>query len=442
MKLFAFKTPRLTHQTCRTGLTLIALLAPLLALASEPPALTLQEAHEQAVRNHPLISVADLRTLAARQVTKEAQSGFFPNLSANAVAVGTAEHNTRLAAVAALNNPAIFERQAEGLVLSQLITDFGRTANLAGSARLRAQAEANNALATRQQILLAVDGAYYAALQAQSVTRVAEQTITNRQAFLDQVSALASNKLRSDLDVSFAQVNVEDAQLILVRAQNDLEASFAQLNNLLGQREATAYRLADQPLPPLLGTNVHNFIQVSLRSRPDLISLREQQEASVKYARAERDARFPTISAVGSAGVVPVHDDALPDNYAAGGIIVNVPLFAGGLYAARQKEAELRAQAADQTVRDAENNAIRDVRVAWLNAQNAYDRYRLTRELLANAQKAYDLAQARYKEGISSIVELNQAELNLISAQISFASTQYEYLLRRSSLEFQTGTLR
>jgi outer membrane protein len=447
MKLF--QTARLTCRTSPTSQTLLGFgvwglvfLAPLLCSAAAPPLLTLQEAHETALRNHPLISVADLRTLAARQVTRQAQSGFFPNLSANAVAVGAADENTRLAAIGALNNPAIFNRQAEGIVLSQLITDFGRTANLAGSARLRARAEANNALATRQQVLLAVDGAYYSALQAQAVTRVAQQTITNRQVLLDQVSALASNKLRSELDVSFAAVNLLDAQLILVRAQNDLEASFAQLANLLGQRDSKPYRLVDQSLPARLGTNVHAFIQESLRSRPDLVSLREQQQAAVKFARAERDARFPTVSAVGSAGVVPVHDPALPDNYAAGGVVINVPLFAGGLYAARQKEAELRAQAADQTVRDAEDNAIRDVRIAWLNAQNAFDRYRLTGQLLGNAQKAYDLAQARYKEGLTSIAELNQAELNLISAQISYANTQYEYLLRRSSLEFQTGTLR
>ena len=108
----------------------------------DSPQLTLQEAHEAALRNHPLISVADLKALAARQVTRQFQSGFFPTLSANVVAVGTANDNTRLAAIGALNNPSIFDRNAEGLILSQLITDFGRTANLTGSAKLRAEAEA------------------------------------------------------------------------------------------------------------------------------------------------------------------------------------------------------------------------------------------------------------------------------------------------------------
>jgi outer membrane protein len=119
-----------------------------------------------------------------------------------------------------------------------------------------------------------------------------------------------------------------------------------------------------------------------------------------------------------------------------------MPIYAGGLYAARQQEAELRSQAAAEALRDLENNVIRDVRIAWLNTQNAFDRLRITRRLLENAKQSYDLAQARYANGISSIVELNQAELNEISAEIAYANTQYEYLLQRSALNYQTGALR
>jgi outer membrane protein len=412
------------------------------ASGADAPPLRLQEAHEMALRSHPAISVADLRALAARQVTRQFRSGFFPTLSANAVAVGAANDNTRLSAIGALNNPTIFDRNAEGLILSQLITDFGRTANLTGSAKLRAQAEANNAQATREQILLAVDGAFFSAQQAQSVTRVAEQTVAARQLFLDQVSALATNKLRSDLDVSFARVNVEEGRLLLSKAQNDLQAAFAQLANLMGLREPKTYRLVEQPMPPEVSTNVSEFVQLALQSRPDLLSLRNSQEAAFKFARAERALRYPTLSAVGSAGVVPIGNSALGDNYAAGGVILTLPLYAGGLYSARQQEAELRSRAAEESLRDLENNVVRDVRIAWLNAQNAFDRLRITGQLLDNAKQSYDLAQARYSNGISSIVEFNQAQLNLLSAQIAYADTQYEYLLRRSALSFQTGSLR
>jgi len=119
-----------------------------------------------------------------------------------------------------------------------------------------------------------------------------------------------------------------------------------------------------------------------------------------------------------------------------------VPLFAGGLYSARQQEAELRARAAEENLRDEENNIVRDVRIAWLNAQNAFERLRITGQLVDNASRSFDLAQARYNNGAGSIVELNQAQLNKISAEISYANTRYEYLLQRSALNFRTGALR
>jgi outer membrane protein len=412
-----------------------------IASAQDLPQLTLRQAHEMALRYHPQISVADLRALAARQVTREVRSSFFPALSANVMAVGTTEDNTRLGAIGGLNNPAIFDRNAEGLILSQLITDFGRTANLTGSARLRAQAEAENAKATREQILLAVDEAFFAAQQAEAITRVAGQTVNTRQIFLDQVTALATNKLRSDLDVSFARVNLEDGRLLLSKAQNDLQAAFTQLSNLMGQREFRTYHLVEEPLPSELPTDVSQFVEQALRSRPELLSLRNQQEAALKLARAEKEARYPTISAIGATGLIPIHDTQLPDYYAAAGVSMSLPLFAGGYYSAKQQQAELQAKAAEEGLRDLEDNVIRDVRIAWLNAQNAFQRLRITGQLLDNAKQSFDLAQARYSNGISSIVEFNQAQLNLITAQIAYANTQYEYLVQRSALNFQTGAL-
>ncbi len=414
----------------------------LTASGADAPPLTLHEAHAEALRNHPQIRVADLRALAARQVARQVQAGFFPTLAANVMSVGTADNNTRLGAINALNNPSIFDRNAEGLVLSQLITDFGRTANLSGSAKLQAQAEADSAQATREQILLAVDMAFFAAQQAQSVTLVAEQTVATRQLFLEQVSTLASNKIKSELDVAFAKVNVDDAELVLSKAQNDVQAEFARLANLLGLREAKTWRLVEEPPPPPLSTNIAELVEEGLRFRPELLSSRYSRDSALRFARAEKALSYPIVSAVGSAGVIPVGDPQLPQNYAAAGVSVSLPLFTGGLYTARQREAELRARAAEESLRDLENNVIRDVRIAWLNAQNAFDRLRITAELLDNARLSLDLAQSRYANLLSSIVEVNQAQLNLLAAQITYADTQYEYLLQRSALSFQTGTLR
>lgn len=407
--------------------------------ADDTLSLTLQQAQQNALQNHPRITVADLKALAAKQVTRQAQSTFFPYVSANVVAVGTADSNTRLAASGGLNNSSIFERNAEGITISQLITDFGRTANLSGSAKLRAQAEEDNAQATRAQILLQVDAAYYAALQAQSVSRVAEETVSTRQLFLEQVSALASNKLRSDLDVSFARVNLEEGKLFLLKSKNDSQAALSSLAILMGSRDTKSYQLVEVSMPAETRTNVSAYVVRALETRPDLLRLRHERDAAMKFSKAERALQYPVIAAIGNAGVVPIHEAQLPDRYAAAGITLTLPLFAGNLYSAREKEAALKARAADAALQDEENNVIRDVRITWLNVQNSSERLIIADRLRENAVLSYDLAQARYDSGASSIVELNRAQLNKVSAEITYATTKYDYLLQRSLLRYQSG---
>jgi outer membrane protein len=119
---------------------------------------------------------------------------------------------------------------------------------------------------------------------------------------------------------------------------------------------------------------------------------------------------------------------------------LSIPIFEGGLYSARIKEAQLKAEAADALYTDRQNDVIRDVRVAWLSAQTAFERMRLTEELYKHAQRAYDLAEARYRAGGTSIVELSQAQLNKTSAEIARATAQFAYLTQLSILDFQTSS--
>jgi outer membrane protein len=339
-----------------------------------------------------------------------------------------------------LNNPTVFSRTAVGAGVSQLITDFGRTANLAASSRLQASAADHSALATREQVLLEVDRSYFGALQAQGVQAVARQTVDTRQLLLDRVSVLAANKLKSDLDVSFAQVGLEDARLLLERAQNDVDSTLAALSTVLGYREQRPFTLADEASVPVpAAADVAPLIGQALRDRPELASLRDQRDAALHLARSLRDARLPTISAVLAAGEAPSHDVRLPDSYSAGGIQVSVPLFAGGFYQARQREAELRARAAAESLRTVEDNISRDVRIAWLSLNNARERRRTTGQLRRYAANAYELADARYRAGSSSIVELSQAQLVLTAAQIDETTARYEVLIREADLNFQIG---
>lgn len=406
------------------------------------PTLTLADAQGQALKHHPQIAAANYRALAAQEAVTETRAEFFPQANLFADAVGANQEGTRIMA-GGLNNPSVYDRGAGGVQVSQLLTDFGRTANFTASSKYQAQAENQNANTTREQVLLQVDTAYFNALAAEAVLRVAQQTYDTRQLLLDQVAALATNKLRSELDVSFARVQLQQAQLLAESSQNDADAAMASLSTALGYSELHQFQLVDSPPPDGAGTNdVLDLIQTALADRPELLSLRDERDAASRFARGERDSRLPTVEAIGVAGDAPDHDSHLPDDYAVGGVQLELPLFAGGSYVARQREAELKAEADDELLTSAENNIIRDVRIAWLDFNNAKEELETTEQLAFNSGEAYTLAEARYKAGISSIVELSEAQLNLTSAQIAEANARYGVFIQEANLSYEIGGLR
>jgi outer membrane protein len=401
--------------------------------------LSLQEAEKIAIQNHPQVQAAQDLAAAAKQQVREVQSNYYPVAYGSLTGV-EAEHRSRIAA-GALNNPIIYDRYANGFTVSQLVTDFGRTHELVKSSDLRARAQEENIVTSRADVLLHVDRAYYAALKAQAVLQVAQETVKARQLVVDQISVMAKNQLKSSLDVSFAQVNLSAAQLLLIQAQNDLQSSFAELSTALGYSDQRTFQLAEEPLPAVPPSDLSQSIARALQNRPELISQRLDVNSANSFATAERDLYFPTISAVGMAGVTPYRQNELDSRYAAGGFNVNIPIFNGHLFGARFSAAKYEAQAQQQYLRDLQDRIVRDVRTAWLSANSAFERLSVAQQLLEQATLAENLAQSRYNLGLGSIVELSQAQLNVTQAQITQASAKYDYQAQISSFNFEIGNL-
>ncbi len=404
------------------------------------PRLTVEEAEQIALRNNPNISIARLLALAQGQVARATRSAEMPLAIANLTAVD-AHENSRITA-GILSSSRILDKAAAGLTISQLITDFGRTHNLVKSAQSSARAQIENQRATELDIKLAVDQAFYQALTSQAVLKVAQQTLAERQATGDQVSALTKSKVKSDLDLSFAQVQVSQANLMLLDAQNNEAAAMAALNAVLGSEQDQQYVLVDetngspQPAP----ADAEAMVQAAFQQRPDLASLNDQFVSARQYATAERDQFFPTISAMASGGGTPVRDNLIQSSwYLGAGVNMSIPVFNGFLFSAESKEAKYRASAAQEQVRNMRDIVARDVRTAVLNAQTAFQRIGVTQDMLKQANLALDLAQARYKIGLSSIVELTQAQLAQTQAEIANTNALYSYQTTLAEVRYEMG---
>ena len=414
-----------------------------------PMRLTRVQAEQLALKNNPRISVGHLLALAQHQVYREARSAELPNFNGAITAVD-ANEGSRIGA-GALTASRLLEHAGAGVVLSQLITDFGRTTNLVSSSMLLEKAQNANALAATEDIVLATDQDFYNALQAQALLKVAQQTVTTRGSVEHQINELAKNKLKSTVDLAFAEVNLSQAKLLQIDAQNNVDSTLAALTAVLGFDKEVQFELSDNDAPsPPPPPDVDALINTAVLQRPDLQALTYDAQAAEKFRRAQRDQLFPTISALGITGASPVRPDCLSGTpcspnyfisswYGAIGVNVNVPIFNGFLFTAEASEAKYRANAATQSTRDLRDRVVRDVRTAWLSTNTAFQREGVAAELAKEADLGLSLAQSRYQLGLGSIVELSQAQLQQTDAAIAYVNAQYQYRLSLSTLNFEIG---
>ena len=139
------------------------------ASVTEPLKITLDQAESIAFRQAPVLGRASFDTQAAQQVILEARSRLFPQVVGDVSAVGTSGKNIRIGASGGLNNPTILDRQSNGINISQLIFDFGRTLNLTAAAKFQALSEAQREEFVKAQLLLQVDRSYFDVLKAQAL---------------------------------------------------------------------------------------------------------------------------------------------------------------------------------------------------------------------------------------------------------------------------------
>jgi len=400
----------------QTGVAVAATFPPQMDASANAPAgsagqatvglmrLTRTQAEELAIRSNPRVSVGRLLALAQHQIYRETRAAELPTLNGDITAVDASE-GSRIGA-GGLNASRVLEHAGGGVTLTQLITDFGRTTNLVSSSKLEEKAQNANALATTEDIVLATDQAFYNALQAQALLKVAQQTVDTRQAVENQVNELTKRSLKSTLDLAFAQVNLSQAKLLLLDAQNNVESTIAALTAVLGFDKQLQYELTEEnATPPPPPPDIDVLLNLAMKQRPDLQALTYNQQAAEKFRRAQRDLLLPSINALGIVGGTPVRPDCIdgcfPNYfisswYGAVGVNVSVPIFNGFLFTAQSSEASFRAKVAAENTRDLRDRIVRDVRTVWLASNTAFQRVGVAAELAKEADLGLSLAHSRY----------------------------------------------
>jgi outer membrane protein len=220
-----------------------------------------------------------------------------------------------------------------------------------------------------------------------------------------------------------------------------VDAAFTRLSTSLGYRDGRRFVLKDELTVEAPPADLQPLLDKAIAARPELASLRADRAAAAKFADAQHALRYPSINLYAAGGVVPVGDERLQREYGAIGVNLSVPLFDGGKINALERGARIKSDSLSETLTEAENNVTQAVRIAWLNAKAGYENISITGHLKDAAAQALQLAESRYNLGITSTVELNQAQLSAIDAEIGYSRAKYGYLAALDVLNYQVGAL-
>ncbi len=428
--------------------------------AAEPPApippesnharLTWDQAIRTALEKQPLIKIAQHDVLESQAVVRQIESANYPQVTGVYANTGG---NTRVLAnlgiSGSLPKPVNY-LTTPGLRVDLLITDFGHTAHKVLAQKSLTAAAEKTVLITKALVILTVEHAYLNCLKHRRLTEVAREILRERELIRQRVDVLYRHQLRSKLDLDFASVEANRAELTLLAAENELKTAFAALNNAMGLHPGTEYDLKDVPLTVNSTVPMESLFPEALEKRPELLGSKDRLQATEQALQAARALNLGHINAIGTTGYTWWSREERPSGkevsnpgaklgwWGAGGTS-SFPLYTGGRIQGQIEEAEARKEEVEAGTHLIANDVVLQVAQAFLSRRTAEQQIPVVEQKVAHAREALALAQERYEVGLGSILDVVTATADLLSAEVGVATAHYDFLASDAALVYATG---
>jgi outer membrane protein len=390
--------------------------------------LDLQRCIAIALSRHPSIQAAAGTLRAGDSRIGQARSGYYPQL--NGAAGYSRTDPTTTAAKA-------YDSYSSSLSLSQNLYDFGKTSTQVKIQELNRDSSRSDLDNVRTQVSFGVKQAYFGLLQAGKNRDVLREVVGQFQQHLDQAKAFFEVGTKPKFDVTKAEVDLSNAKLNLIKAENAFRLGRVALNNAMGLPEAPDYEVADQLSFQRVEINLDETIRRAYDRRPDLKAIAVKKQSLEQGIELARKGYYPSVS--GNAGYGWGGGSFPLDQGWNFGAQLNVPLFSGfsTKYQVAEAQANLEVLAANEA--SLRQTIFQDVKQAWLNLQEAADRGAAAELTVRQAAENLELANGRYASGVGSPIEVTDALVAASNAKTAQISALYDYKLAQSSLEKAAG---
>ena len=401
---------------------------PVITAGPPAPAVvwTLEDVIDIALKNHPLVKAADADTVAAEARKGQAQSAWYPfvNLSTGYSRNRTFSTQTGLSDVS-----------SNGFVrgdLTWMLYDFGRTGASVDRADANAAATRANAATTREDVVFAAKVAFYNVLRTQKTMEFQRENLRQREALLRQATAFYEAGVRAKIDVARAEANLYDARAQVSQAENDLRVARITLLQRIGVEGPAEFGLSGQ-LPELaLPGDMADWVAEAEKNRPELRALLEKERAATESFRGARSEYYPYLT--GSAGIGYGSDTfPLEQNYGAA-VTLNFPLFSGFLTREQVKEASATISSARFEMTEAKRRVRLQVEASAYSVQEAQERLGARKKEREASEENLRLATARYEVGAGDIIEMIDAQTQMVRSDTDTVNTAFDYAVSVASL--------
>ena len=415
--------------------------APVATPAPPPRVLDLQEATRTALLHQPQLLQARAGTQAAEARSGEAKSALLPQL------IGTASYSRLTSNFAPRpgSSPSVTASASSsfnttnyyqaGATLSQLIYDFGMTSGKWRAAQASEESQRDSEAATRNQIILGVQTAYFTARAGKDLVGVARDNLSNQDLHLKQIQGFVAAGTHPEIDLAQARTNRANAVVQLISAENAYETEKAQLNQAMGIEGPIDYDVADDTLPEVEGEGLplDPLLEEALKNRPDVTALLAQARAQDLTLGSVRGGFWPSLGVSTGLSDAGVALDATAWNWNLTATLT-WNIYQGGLTKAQTREAQANLDSAQAQIAAVRQQVRVDVEQARLAVRAAKESLGAAGEAVVNAREQLRLAEGRYAAGVGNAIELGDAQVAYTTAAAQQVQADYNLASSRAQL--------
>ena len=387
--------------------------------------LTLQQCLDIARQRNPNMAAAAFAVDAADARVGQARSAYYPQVSLSG-------NYSKYSAYADASNASNDLYQGNA-TLTQNIFDFGKTPSQVRIQALGRDAARSDQRNTASLVAFGVKQAYYDLLQAEKNLEVAAETVKLTQDQLDQAKGFFDAGVKSRYDVTSAEVNLSNAKLGQIRAENTVQVARVTLKNAMGAPDLADFTIEDMLAFQRSPITFDDAVQRAYANRPDLQSVLAKKEASKESVSLARSGYYPTLS--GNANYTRAGDTFMPEQSGwSAGVTLTFPLFNGFLTNNQVKEAKQNLNIQKANEESLRQGILLDVQQAYLNMRALEDGVAVAELTVRQAQENYDIVNGRYGAGVGSPLDVTNALVGLTNAKTNHIAALANYKTAEAAL--------